>query len=64
MIKSFILFLLATVFMYCAFFSWYIITDHYWSWARIPTVILFCLLSIAHVWLLVVNLFGVDNAKG
>jgi len=64
MIKSIVLFLLATVFMYCAFFAWHIVTDHHWSWVKIPTVILFSLLSITHAWLLVVNLFGVDNEKG
>ncbi len=63
MMRNLLLFLLSMLFMYAAFFSWYMIGGDYWGWANIPTVVLCTLVSIVHAWLLVVNLFGVNNEK-
>jgi len=64
MIKTLVLFVLASLFMYLAFFSWYMIDGDQWGWAKIPTVILFSVLAVTHACLLVTDIFGVNNEKG
>jgi len=61
--KILILFLLSSVFMYAAFFSYHTINDIFWVWAKIPTVIVFTSLSIAHLFLIIANLLGGKDAK-
>ena len=64
MMKSLVLFIIASLFMYLAFFSWHIIDGVEWGWAKVPTVILCGVLAIFHACLFVNDALGVSNEKG
>ena len=47
--QSIILFILAVIFMYAAFFAWHITGSANWEWSKFPTVMLLTVLSVVHL---------------
>jgi len=63
MIKGAFLFLMSVVLMYAAFYSWHIIVDNVWVWARFPTVMLLSVLALVHVFLFLIHIHLVVKGR-